>query len=80
MPRDWRDIATFNSYGAASNKTHQMAVSFVLPSTPNDQEREMSRHQRGLVDTCFEEGQYESGISVLEQLRSSHVKPSALVS
>lgn len=39
-------------------------------------EREMSRHQRGLVDTCFEEGQYESAIAVLDQLRSPIYKPS----
>ena len=39
-------------------------------------EWEMSRHQHGLVDTCLEEGQYESAIVVLEQLRSSNHKPS----
>ncbi|KAG9316385.1 hypothetical protein JVU11DRAFT_2418 [Chiua virens] len=41
------------------------------------EEREMTRYQRGLVDTCFEEGQYQSGIAVLDQLRSSTFKPSA---
>lgn len=41
----------------------------------NPQEREMTRNQRGLVETCFEEGQYESGIAVLEQLRSEKFKP-----
>lgn len=35
----------------------------------------MTRNQRGLVETCFEEGQYESGIAVLEQLRSGNFKP-----
>lgn len=35
----------------------------------------MTRNQRGLVETCFEEGQYESGIAVLEQLRSENFKP-----
>ncbi|EGN99820.1 hypothetical protein SERLA73DRAFT_72605 [Serpula lacrymans var. lacrymans S7.3] len=38
--------------------------------------REMSRNQRDLVDTCFEEGQYESGIQTLEQLRSLNLRPS----
>ncbi|KIM57221.1 hypothetical protein SCLCIDRAFT_186548 [Scleroderma citrinum Foug A] len=38
-------------------------------------EREMTRNQRGLVDTCFEEGQYESGIAMLELLRSTTFKP-----
>lgn len=57
-----------------------MAVSLPSATDGHGQEREMSRHQRGLVDTCFEEGQYESGISVLDQLRSSHLKPSEWVS
>lgn len=48
-------------------------------ATPNE-EREMTIHQRGLVDTCFEEGQYESGIALLDQLRSSSFKPPAQVS
>ncbi|KAM6502001.1 hypothetical protein JOM56_001978 [Amanita muscaria] len=37
---------------------------------------EMSLRQRAMVDTCFEEGQYELAISVLEQLRSSTHRPS----
>lgn len=45
-------------------------------ATSNETEHEMNRHQCSLVDTCFEEGQYEAGISVLEQLRSSQFKPS----
>ncbi|KAF8844655.1 hypothetical protein BDN67DRAFT_894529 [Paxillus ammoniavirescens] len=44
---------------------------------PSNEEREMTRNQRGLVETCFEEGQYESGISVLEHLRSTSFKPPA---
>ncbi|KAI0930290.1 hypothetical protein AcV5_007047 [Taiwanofungus camphoratus] len=40
-------------------------------------ERDMTIHQRGLVDTCFEEGQYESGIAVLDQLRSPKYRPFA---
>ncbi|KAJ7594012.1 hypothetical protein C8J56DRAFT_925766 [Mycena floridula] len=39
--------------------------------------REMSRHQLGLADVCFEEGQYDSGIAVLDQLRSPDLNPSA---
>ncbi|KAH0827534.1 hypothetical protein J3R83DRAFT_4253 [Lanmaoa asiatica] len=39
----------------------------------SNEEREMTRNQRGLVDTCFEEGQYESGIAVLDQLRD-HIR------
>ncbi|KAI6121467.1 hypothetical protein F5141DRAFT_518614 [Pisolithus sp. B1] len=39
------------------------------------EEREMTRNQRNLVDTCFEEGQYESGIAALELLRSTAFKP-----
>ncbi|KAJ7497542.1 hypothetical protein FB451DRAFT_236576 [Mycena latifolia] len=40
-------------------------------------ESEMSQHQRNLVDLCLEEGQYESAIDVLGQLRSPNLKPSA---
>ncbi|KZT26752.1 hypothetical protein NEOLEDRAFT_1062201 [Neolentinus lepideus HHB14362 ss-1] len=47
----------------------------LLGSNPHG-EREMTKNQRGLVDACFEEGQYESGISLLQQLRSSGYKPS----
>ena len=39
-------------------------------------EREMGTHQRGLVDDCLEEGQFESAIDLLKQLRSSNYKPS----
>ncbi|KAF5385121.1 hypothetical protein D9615_000897 [Tricholomella constricta] len=38
-------------------------------------ERELSNHQRGIVDTCFEEGQFESAIALMEQLRTSNAKP-----
>lgn len=38
-------------------------------------EREMTFHQRGLVDTCLEEGQFESAIDLMDQLRSPHYKP-----
>lgn len=38
-------------------------------------ERDMSAHQRGIVDTCLEESQFESAIAVMEQLRSSNYKP-----
>lgn len=44
-------------------------------SHQDHQECEMTRNQCGLVETCFEEGQYESGIAVLEQLRSENFKP-----
>lgn len=38
-------------------------------------EREMGTHQRGLIDTCLEEGQFDSAIALLNQLRSSIYKP-----
>ncbi|KAJ3933187.1 MAG: hypothetical protein NXY57DRAFT_45321 [Lentinula lateritia] len=37
----------------------------------------MNLHQRGLVDACFEESQYDEGIALLSQLKSSNVLPSA---
>jgi hypothetical protein len=46
---------------------------------PRRIESEMNQHQRNLVDLCLEEGQYESAIDVLGQLRSPHLKPSAYV-
>ena len=42
---------------------------------PSSEEREMTTHQRSLVNNCFEEGQYESGMAVLDQLRSSSFIP-----
>lgn len=42
---------------------------------PSNEEREMTHHQRSLVNSCFEEGQYEPGMAVLDQLRSPSFKP-----
>jgi hypothetical protein len=39
-------------------------------------ERELSTRQAALVDSAFEEGQYDSGIAILEQLCSSTEHPS----
>ncbi|KAI0297151.1 hypothetical protein BC826DRAFT_907813 [Russula brevipes] len=45
--------------------------------SPSDQgERELSIRQAALVDSAFEEGQYESGIAMLEQLSSPTDHPS----
>lgn len=38
-------------------------------------EYEMTISQRGLVDTCFEEGQYETGVGILDSFRSPTMKP-----
>ncbi|KAK0465631.1 uncharacterized protein EV420DRAFT_1637754 [Desarmillaria tabescens] len=40
-------------------------------------EVEMNISQAGLVDSCFEEDQYDAGISVLDQLRSPWRRPKA---
>lgn len=37
---------------------------------------EMGRFQRQIVDNSFEEGQFQSGIDALDQLRSPDHKPS----
>ncbi|KAF8639505.1 hypothetical protein AX17_001410 [Amanita inopinata Kibby_2008] len=47
-----------------------------IENSLDDDGLEMSLHQRAIVDTCFEEGQHESAISVLEQLRSPSYRPS----
>lgn len=36
---------------------------------------DLGRHLRTLVEACFEEGQYESGLGLLEQLREQKIKP-----
>lgn len=36
---------------------------------------ELTSLQRGLVDNCFEEGQYETAIATLDQLRSPDFNP-----
>jgi hypothetical protein len=41
----------------------------------DNQERDMPRNLYGIVDTCFEEGQYEAGIGVLNHLRCPKYKP-----
>ncbi|GJE92228.1 hypothetical protein PsYK624_083810 [Phanerochaete sordida] len=38
-------------------------------------ERELTSYQRNLVDTCFEEGNFDSAIALLEELRLPGVKP-----
>ncbi|KAG5647233.1 hypothetical protein DXG03_000768 [Asterophora parasitica] len=38
-------------------------------------EEELTNHQQGLVDTCFEEGHFEAAIALMGQLRSSSAKP-----
>lgn len=47
-----------------------------LENVENLQEWEMGKHQRGLVDNSFEEGQYSSALEMLEQLRSFTHRPS----
>jgi hypothetical protein len=37
---------------------------------------EMGRYVRQIVDNSFEEGQFESGVAMLDLLRSSDHKPS----
>ncbi|KAL5485088.1 hypothetical protein ACEPAI_7730 [Sanghuangporus weigelae] len=39
-------------------------------------ERDMNKHQRGMVDGCFEEGHYQRGIASLNQLRMQNLRPS----
>ncbi|KAG7452352.1 uncharacterized protein BT62DRAFT_1000090 [Guyanagaster necrorhizus] len=47
------------------------------PATSPISEGEMNIRQAGLVDSCFEEDQYEAGLAVLDQLRSPHRRPTA---
>jgi hypothetical protein len=47
-----------------------------MVSLSDQRERELSIRQAALVDSAFEEGQYESGIAMLEQLSSPTDHPS----
>lgn len=47
----------------------------LMPYDVSRQTWELTTLQRGLVDNCFEEGQYETAIATLEQTRSSEFKP-----
>lgn len=38
-------------------------------------ERELTANQRNLVDTCFEEGNYDAAISLVDKLRHPKYKP-----
>lgn len=38
-------------------------------------ERELTNYQRNLVDTCFEEGNFESAIALLDELRHPGIRP-----
>ncbi|KAI0348863.1 hypothetical protein OH77DRAFT_1432553 [Trametes cingulata] len=38
-------------------------------------EKDLTIHLRGLVETCFEENQYEAAIATLDEIRSSRFKP-----
>jgi len=51
----------------------------VTPSmspSPAPAESELTTRQAALVDSAFEEGQYESGIAMLQELCSPTVHPS----
>jgi hypothetical protein len=49
----------------------------VTPREGRVEERDITAHLRGLVDGCFEEGQYEAGLTILDQLRSPNYRPAA---
>ena len=55
-------------------------LSFFLTMTSyNSQSHEipMNLHQRGIIDSCFEESQYDEGIALISQLKSPQVRPAA---
>jgi hypothetical protein len=37
--------------------------------------RETDKYLKGLVDTSFEEGQYEAGIALLSEMHSAQILP-----
>ncbi|KAG5635159.1 hypothetical protein H0H81_012185 [Sphagnurus paluster] len=38
------------------------------------EQRELNYYQRNLIDTCFEEGQFDSALDLLEQMRSPNTR------
>ena len=53
----------------------QMTVHAPLPIIAPVIERELTANQRNLVDTCFEEGNYDAAISLMDKLRHPGYKP-----
>jgi len=54
-------------------------TSIPMPPSDVEKEKELTTRQAALVDSAFEEGQYESGIAMLEQLCSPTDYPSRCV-
>ena len=46
-----------------------------IPDAPSTVERELPGEQRDLVDTCFEEGNFDSAIALLHELALPGVEP-----
>lgn len=44
-----------------------------IPEANHARPRDMDKYMKGLVDTSFEEGQYESGIALLDEMRSAQI-------
>ena len=72
-------VTRFKETGSERPKMAETAVSysallffFMMSRT----ERELTKRQAALIDSAFEEGQYESGIAMLEQLCSPTDHPS----
>lgn len=82
-------LAVFDGYevqrkqGPNAPKMAETAVWFLRRTAPflfffmmSRTERELTKRQAALIDSAFEEGQYESGIAMLEQLCSPTDHPS----
>ena len=78
----WSTITTTESLSSvlfclqASAPLHLiLKMAIQNPDATQAVEREMTNYQRNLVDTCFEEGNYDSAISILDKLRHPSTKP-----
>ena len=56
--------------------TRPIFLPLIVMSRSDLKEKELTTRQAALVDSAFEEGQYESGIAMLEQLCSPTDYPS----
>lgn len=72
----WRTALWSFVLGSLSSDSSASPFTTQTMSRSDPGERELTTRQAALVDSAFEEGQYESGIEMLEQLCSPTEHPS----
>lgn len=62
-----------NETSTIGTRMGRMAIAYDASTTST--ERDLTAYQRSLADDCFDEGQYEAAIAVLDEIRSRKYKP-----